>query len=87
MSLKRKLFPCGNSNDFELLEVSSGSETESATEESDHFEGNSENKKLQPVGGSAENVGEVLVVESGKVDRKIEIVQPIDFVSKEVRRK
>ena len=34
MSSKRQLYPCAKSDDFELLQVTSGSETESATEDS-----------------------------------------------------
>ena len=75
MSQKRKLIPCASSDNFQYFEISSGSETESATEESvsAKFEGEISMKKMR-VDQSESNV-EVLLVEDGPVDRKVEIVR------------
>ena len=78
MSLKRKLIPCASSDDFKLIEISSGSETESATEDSvsSVFQANMTNKKMKihQIEESTSSKVEVLFIEDEPVERKVEIV-------------
>ena len=88
MSLKRKLICCASSSDFKFIQISSGSETESANEEvvPSLSDGEITNKKRKtvPKNLSSKLAVEVLLVDEFPVERKGEIVW--DNESKKIKK-